>query len=510
MKITTSEELASVDCCGCLRAECYSPRKECRSIRIVPCGYKNYWHTELGKSPSTELEWCGSWENIDRVYNIDYPSSTSDLGGNDYTTASYEHYHSVHSVDNSWPGCALVTELITHDNYSYVYEIENGPTYEILRDQTQNCNSIYTPEDGCIGTHTSVSPSGVDPVFSVPWNNCDFYDLRGDFYTALVGADSVTFTKEYDGGYYTITTIVTYSGRVTFETLTARLDALNFDDHANGYVCSPSIEGHDTCIGTPGSITKTGYRIGVPYAAADMPRSVFEAQWDIYSFPHGWLDWKWYVDAYVAAVAAHAAWVIEHAAWVVAQAAYVVAQAAYVVALDEWIAISDAAWADYLFWHEIWEFYPEDFPEGEPQPPGEDDLPPEPIAPTSPGPEPEEPVIPDDPGEWAGSPFNTCDDTDGPLFVASEEWIWGGDMGPPNADPIVFAANPEQWSPWFTMPMPELPTPLSDAWEEDGNFKSDCINRDIRIMNMMTKCYRSTSLGVAPTVHPPIYVPPEV
>lgn len=246
------------------------------------------------------------------------------------------------------------------------------------------------------------------------------------------------------------------------------------------------------------SLRKTQYRIGVPYVAADMPRSVFEAQWDVFSFPNGWLDWQALVEAFDAAVLAHAEWVI-------AQTFYDDNIGAYNTAYAEW-EILNAPWIDYYILHEYWEFYPEDFPEGEPQPP-EGEPPVEPTPPPDPG---EEPAIPDDPGAWADSPLNTCDPlNEGPKIISSEEWIWDGDMGTPNANPIIFATNDEQWSPWFTVPIPELPTPLSDAFDEDGVYLADCINRDVRICNMMTKCYHATSAGVVPTIHEPIFVQPD-
>ena len=247
------------------------------------------------------------------------------------------------------------------------------------------------------------------------------------------------------------------------------------------------------------------YRFGVPYVANDMPRSTFEAQWDIYSFPHGWLAWQATVETYEAAIIAQAEWVIEHVSWQIAQDFYDANIDAYYLAIDEWYNLS-YLWDEYYYLYDWWTYYPEDFPEGEPHPPSTP-LGPEPVPPPDPGPEPEEPAIPAEPDSWIGSPLNTCGDTGGPTFISSESWTWGGDMGMANEDPAIFAANPEQWSPWFDLPDPEIPNPLSDVWDKEGIY--DC-SREFLVCNMMTKCYHSAALGVAPTIHPPIYTPPAV
>lgn len=503
MIIATSQEFAAVDCCGCLPMECGEPRKECRSIRVVPCGYINYNHTEVGKFPGLEPEWCGYWETVDRVWNRNEWSGptrmwhpitfvTSFLSGE-----SHDYYHNIDTVDTSNNVC-VTDRLITHDKYRYVHQVQEFEPFDLLRDHTENFESTYTTSTGCVGTQTSVDLVRPAHNFTIPWNSCDFFDLEGDYLTASTGDDSVTFTYEYSEEGYSATISITYSGRVTFNKLFERLDALNFEDHSNGIWCSSQIMGGNTCVGTPASVTKSGYRFGVPYTAEDMPRSVFEAQWDIYAFPHGWLAWQALVEAFNAAV-------IAHAEWVIIKAFYDANIGAYNAAMILWWDLA-YAWDDYDSLHYYWTLFPGDFPEGEPQPP-EEELGPAPTPPPWPG---SEPIIPADPGSWVESAYNTCDDADGPALVSSESWIWGGDMGAPNADPVIFAQNPEQWSPWFDMPMPSLPALLSDAWDEDGNFKSDCINRDFLVCNMMTKCYNSTRMGVAPTIHQPIYIPPAV
>lgn len=75
----------------------------------------------------------------------------------------------------------------------------------------------------------------------------------------------------------------------------------------------------------------------------------------------------------------------------------------------------------------------------------------------------EEPEIPPDPGP---APVE-------PTVVASRDWTWSGSMNEP-------------WSPWFEIPMPEM----------EG---------ELRTVNVMVKCYKSTRLGVKPTAHGETY-----
>ena len=58
----------------------------------------------------------------------------------------------------------------------------------------------------------------------------------------------------------------------------------------------------------------------------------------------------------------------------------------------------------------------------------------------------------------------------GPALVASKSWLWGGDMEAP-------------WSDWHELPPP------------------DTTGNEIRVVNMMVKCWKSVRLGVAPTAH---------
>jgi len=496
MIIATSQEFAAVDCCGCLPLECGAPRKECKSITITPCGFNIVSYSDAA-NPADPNDICGYWQTQELDYVIDTPSSTVDYGSWTGTYQRNEHHNRLKYVETDGLSC-LSKKTVNNSDHSYSKRVNNDAPYDITEDETRDLDSVYTDAGGCVGTDVLVDNVTPANSHSLPWNVCDEHDFWGDEYTHSIVGDTVVFEQHAGDESSTIDLVVTFSNRVTFDSLTARLDELDFDEHSNGDGCSSLIIGQNGCVGFPEEITRSKYRIGVPYTAEDMPRSVFEAQWDIYSFPHGWLAWN-------EAVEAHAAAVIAHAEWVIAQAFYDANIGAYNAAMLLWWDLA-YAWEDYYLLHDYWTFFPGDFPEGEPQPP-EEELVPAPTPPPWPG---SEPIVPADPGSWVGSAYNTCDDSDGPALVSSGSWIWGGDMGAPNADPVIFAKNPEQWSPWFDMPMPELPTPLSDAWDEDGNFKSDCINRDFLVCNMMTKCYNSTRMGVAPTIHPPIYIPPAV
>ena len=491
MIIATSQEFAAVDCCGCLPLECGNARTQCRSV-------EGYVESE-GFFNAEDTEWIiYSEETITYTGERDGPINDGDYFTGYGQTIYVNSYSTVFAayVPGDCQNWTPPQFSQTCNAYgSYIVTVMSQTPWTIthaalcVQPVVDDCEFNYTEM-----TYTHSNPEVESPTYdTLGWGGMTGGYLLTDSTEARTYANGFTF-DEWIAGAKTL----------LLEELDFDLNAELPDPYCREAYCSPRYvlpnrpaPDYADDVG-PVQLRTSRYRVGVPYGADDMPRSVFEAQWDIYSFPIGWLAWN-------EAVEAHAAAVLAHADWVIAQAFYDANIGAYNAAMLLWWDLA-YAWEDYYLLHDYWTFFPGDFPEGEPQPP-EEELVPAPTPPPWPG---SEPIVPADPGSWVGSAYNTCDDSDGPALVSSGSWIWGGDMGAPNADPVIFAKNPEQWSPWFDMPMPELPTPLSDAWDEDGNFKSDCINRDFLVCNMMTKCYNSTRMGVAPTIHPPIYIPPAV
>lgn len=75
--------------------------------------------------------------------------------------------------------------------------------------------------------------------------------------------------------------------------------------------------------------------------------------------------------------------------------------------------------------------------------------------------------------QWDEVFFPTTGD---PVLIASQSWLWGGDMGAP-------------WSDWFELPLLTAPG-------------------EIRVVNLLIKCYKSARLGVKPTSVGEVYVFP--
>ena len=498
MIVLNTDELAKINCGCCLPAECGGPRVVCQSVTVST--------QSIGFFDPTNTEWL--------VYRKRLTNVTASLSGPlpDYST-EYEHvsfsgsgtdiyddqhtrvfaggvfglcqqWHSPFSRICTSSGSSVLT--VTHTP---------GPPYSGPGWVDTTTRTAVQPVAGdCSGAYheivnASTHPDAGDPTTSYEQPGFANVTAFGLFHQNTV--ETETYSEGYSFLDWCVYVLATIDDDLDFE--------LSIPICNTGF-CSPSIKLPHEPINIHGDsygveITKSRYRIGVPYTAEDMPRSVFEAQWDLYSFPHGWIEWEESVTAYAAAI-------IAHADWVVAQEFYDANIGAYDTAIAEWYVLSNA-WMFYGMYHEYWLLYPQYFPEGEPQPPAVE-LGPAPPRPTDPGTEPEAPL---DPGAWVNSPLNACGNSDGPMLISSESWVWGGDMGAFNEDPNIFDKNPEQWSDWFTMPPPALPSPMSSAWNEYGNFRNDCVNRDIRITNMMTKCYRASSVGVAPTIHPPIYSP---
>jgi len=80
----------------------------------------------------------------------------------------------------------------------------------------------------------------------------------------------------------------------------------------------------------------------------------------------------------------------------------------------------------------------------------------------------EEPDVPDDPG---------APPTPAPSLVATRSWSWQGSMEEP-------------WSDWFDIPAPDSPG-------------------EVRMVNMLVKCFRDTKRGVKPTAHGEVHELPE-
>jgi len=82
-----------------------------------------------------------------------------------------------------------------------------------------------------------------------------------------------------------------------------------------------------------------------------------------------------------------------------------------------------------------------------------------------------EPPVPNDPPEPVPQIPDPAAPT--PILRASQSWTWGGAMEEPDSD-------------WFALPLPAGPG-------------------EVRVVNMLIKCYHSTRLGSLPTSHGEVY-----
>jgi len=505
MIVTTTQEFALVaaGCCPCDLPACEAPRKQCQSITVDACG-----ETLPEFEGVTAEQRCIIFKKIESRI----------LVRTDYVNAPYFYFFEpgfYNGFDSRDDRCARIFAFAEVDDERICQETEyakNSETQNVtakLRNEDETV--VYTFIYSASGEGTSTSYSGSfsstetyppdDPLVEsgpIYYSGCitltpdETYTYSELVFTNIETArtsytetvpnpdedpeDPDDDTMEEEVGSETITTTktVTYSLPVELADLTAEIDAvkalLGTDDwpgtecqsgteYVYGYPDPELDEEGEPIPPDPeappaepvctqiSSVTRARYRMGIPATS----------RWD--AVTAAWNTWD-KADPETRGEAplkttfdeAHAAWVTAKAEWDAAnpetrgpEPLEPTKRTLFEIQWDE--VFFPAAWDA---WRALRTTYEIALAAHEAWEADETD------------PKPPEPTIPEDPGEAP---------TPAPTLTASRSWSYAG-----GAD----------FSPWYEI---EIPTVVGET----------------RIVNTLTKCYRSARLGALPTAHGEIY-----
>ena len=293
MIITTSQDLAALDCCGCAMPQCDAPRKECESVYVDACGFTLPAHEDL---PTVDA--CQIYRK--RTDAVEFTTVNVETSGIYVTTFTLSE-----SANN-------VTEQYGAEGGGCTGRFFSGSFYE-------NSN-VTNLEDGVlIQDDTTIfdTSAGLDGV----WAGTVTYDYDpdpgGSSGTAFSDASrevAHTITNDWtytSPGVYTIsnptgdetsrTETVTFSEPVDSTALEANLDEIiaGFEGGAwPGTGCASIVSEESVfdesdppellCERLTGA-TKSRYRFGIP---SGYTRSVWAMQWDEVFAPDDW--WAWF------------------------------------------------------------------------------------------------------------------------------------------------------------------------------------------------------------------------
>lgn len=262
MIITTSQEAALVDCCGCPPPSCAIPRKECESISSS-CFYVL---PELdGVRP------CSVYKTKTSVYRID--ADWSDTTGHDRLQTYVHTYTTTYTMGEA---CVKSYDATTVEYLKQVTWISGQKYPETI----YNNNSGEATGVACHGSRTTTTEYEPDPISTYTegpaCNATELYVDAGFTKTGLVYTKVVNDLISGQTGTATTTFSITYSDEED-------LASYSFPGDANGSSCTAL-----RIVGlSGGTLRKSRYRFGVPvgYSTVDSPRTYYEAQWDEVFFP---------------------------------------------------------------------------------------------------------------------------------------------------------------------------------------------------------------------------------
>lgn len=459
MIVTTTQEFALVaaGCCPCDLPACEAPRKKCESMTISPCGFA---FPSLDIIPESER--CKRFAKLQQNYLYEDDVSGYPFGdGSVQNFNRSESYTCIKESVYNQTNCSLeLTGTSLSDTTSNVVSYEGD---QITNDTSSYISSSSSTSE-CSGTATFTDGINPENNYTEEYNVCPCVEITHNE-DSVFSESTVTLSEfESPNEYETITVNGSsiYSELIDESYIKAKLDELVWDDvETKGSLCQSKITKIDFYPDPPedpapeGPIepvctrilsgTKARYKMGIPATA----------QWD--AITDAWIEWdeggrEGEEPEKTSFDVAHAAWVMAKAEWDAAdpetrgpEPIEPTKRTFFEIQWDE--VFFPAAWEEWKALKDAFDAATEAHEEWEA------------ADPETRGPE---PTIPEDPG---AAP------TPEPSLTASRSWSYAGGS---------------DFSAWYEI---EIST----------------IEGETRIVNVLTKCYRSARLGSLPTAHGEIY-----